>query len=787
MTGQTISHYRIAEKLGQGGMGVVYKAEDINLNRPVAIKFLAPGLLESEEHKKRFVREAKVAALLDHPNVCTIFEAGEADGHAFVAMGFVDGQDLRAKILERPLKLDEALDIAIQAAEGLKAAHEKGVVHRDINGGNLMVTRTGQLKITDFGLAHFAATTKLTKTDTIMGTPAYMSPEQAQGLETDHRTDIWSLGVVLYEMVTARLPFAGGHALAVTHSIINEGFEPITSLRASVPLELDRIVLKALAKQPSERYQHMDDLLVDLRALLGQASSSIAAPRAGLRNRRGRRVRWWLIAACALAVLAVAAVLGTKLWTTASPERIESVAVLPFENLSNDLEQAYFVDGMTDQLITSLSKIRTLRVISRTSSAKYRNKGEKLLPQIARELGVQAVVEGSVMRSAGKVRVTVQLIRAQDERNLWAESYQRDLTEVIELQNELAQTIGSRVSATVSNEDRSRLAPARRVEPEVNDLVLRGHYFANKFTVPDLRKAIGYFEQAAKKDPIHAPAYAGIAFAYRSLSVAQEAPHEVMPNAKAAAERALELDETLADAHVSLAYVLLFYEWDGSETEKHAKRALALNPSSAQAHLLLAAYFRAVGEPGKAMAETRLALALDPLSLPVQSNLLFNLLVARQYDEVVEQSRHILAREPRFVFAHVFSALAYAEDGQAGRGIQEIEKAARIENSPFVKVTSAHVYGAGGNKSKALTLLDEVIALRRERYVCPYEIAHAYLKVGDRNQTYEWLEKGVTERADCMIWLRAEPWMDALRGDRRYKKLIEQVGLVASQPVRNSY
>ncbi|MBM3757401.1 MAG: hypothetical protein FJW38_25880 [Acidobacteria bacterium] len=441
MTGQTISHYRIDDKVGEGGMGVVYRAWDLKLERALALKFLGEQLAGDSEASERFLREARAAASLDHPNVNTVYEIGEADGKLFIAMAFVEGVTVKSKLATRPLPLDEALDIAIQAGEGIAAAHAKGIVHRDIKSANLMVTVGGGVKVMDFGLAQMAGQQGITKSRTTLGTVMYMSPEQARNDAAGRTSDIWSLGVVIYEMIAARLPFAGGHDAAVMYSIIHDTPEPLTALRAGVPAALDRVLAKAMAKDPGERYQHVEDLLVDLRAL--RAGMPVNAPNTTLR----RNLLYGAVAASAAAIGG-----SIVMRSGGSGSRIMSLVVLPLDNLSGDPEQEYFADGMTDALTTDLSKIGSLRMISRQTAMRYKG-SKKPLKEIVRELNVDAVVGGSVAREAGWVRVTAHLIDGSTDRNLWADSYEREITGVLSLQGEVAKSIAGKVKVTLRPEE----------------------------------------------------------------------------------------------------------------------------------------------------------------------------------------------------------------------------------------------------------------------------------------------------------------------------------------------
>jgi len=778
MVGRTVSHYIISEQIGAGGMGVVYRAHDQQLKRDVALKMLPPGALADESALSRFKREALALSHLNHPHICTIYEIGEADGQNFIAMEYVDGKPLDKLIPSGGLAIETAIQYGTQIAEALAYAHGHGVLHRDLKSSNIMLTKDGRVKLLDFGLAKHMESgpseetvtgEPLTQQGKLLGTVAYMAPEVLCGGQADARSDLWALGVVLHEMLAGARPFQGKSGFELSAAILRE---PPGPMPERTPARLSGIVRKCLAKEPEQRYQSA----VEARAALEAVSvdSPAVTPRVPHPYR-------WLMLAAAVAVIAILAIWSgprLKSWVSGDSARIDSVAVLPFDNLSNDAEQEFFADGMTEQLIKDLSKIHALRVISRTSVMRYRGAPKKPLPQIAKELGVKAIVEGSVMRSAGKVRITAQLIQAQGDQHLWAESYHRDLSEVLDLQREVASSIADQIRVTVTTAERAKLAAARSVDPEVLDLVLRGQYYANKFTLPDLNKAADYFEQAIARNPNHAPAHAGLAYVYSLLANVHLPPREVMPKAKAAAVKALQLDESLPEAHASLASILLNYEWDWPEAEKHIKRALELNPSAADAHLLYGIYYNAQGRPQEALGQLRLARSLDPLSLPLQGFLMFNLVTARQFDEAIEQSRRTLEREPNFVWAHVHAALAYTEKGQFERAVESIEKAVRMDGSnPVVVVTSAHVHAAKGDRSKAEKLLVEVKALNSRRYVCAYEVAHAYVKLGDKKQAYKWLEKGKRDRADCMVNLLAEPWMDPLRGDREYKDMLEHIGL----------
>jgi len=782
MIGRMLAHYRVVEQLGAGGMGVVYRARDEQLERDVALKVLPPAALGDDAARKRFRQEALALSQLNHPHICTIYEVGEADGQTYIAMEYVPGRPLTQAVPAEGLALETALRYGAQIADALGHAHDKGLTHRDLKSANVMVTPEGRVKVLDFGLAKRTGAgandrtrtqRALTDAGTVVGTLAYLAPEVLQGEPADARSDLWALGVMLHEMLSGARPFQGATPYALTSAILRESPPPLPE---RVPPGVRGVLQKCLAKEPGQRYQSAAEARAVLEAM---SSGTIALQKPPPARARSRA---WLAAAAVGVLILLAALFAPQLRRLAGPARIESVAVLPFDNLTRDPQQDFFADGMHEQLITDLSRIRALRVISRTSAMRYRGAPRKPLPQIARELGVDAVVEGSVMRSGDRVRITAQLLDARSDSHLWAESYDRDFKEILPLQREVARAIAGEIRITLTPQEQARLGPGRPVDSEVHQLVLRGQYFANKGGEQDLRTALGHFEQAVARDPNHAPAYAGQALCYRALSTAYLPPREVMPKAKAAARRAIELDDTLADAHLQLAFVLLFYDWDWPAAEHELQRALELSPSSASAHLLYASYFTALGRPQQSLDEIAKAEALDPLSLTTQADLLFSLLGARQFDRTIEQARRVIEREPGFAFGYATAALAWGQKGQYDKAIAEMTKAIKIESNPTFTALLSHLYAGRGDRREAGKLLAELESLSRRRYVCAYEVSHAYVTLGDKKQAFRWLDKGIEERADCMVWLLSEPWMDPIRGERRYKELLDLIGLAAGKP-----
>jgi serine/threonine-protein kinase len=558
MTGQIISHYKILEKLGGGGMGVVYKARDLKLDRFVALKFLPHHLIADDEEKKRFIHEAKSASALDHPNICTIYEIDETeDEQMFIAMAYYEGETLKKKIDRGPLPLDEAINLAIQVAQGLQCTHEAGITHRDIKPANVMITNKGQAKIMDFGLAKLAGQkTRLTKTGMTVGTLAYMSPEQLQGIDADHRSDIWALGVVLYEILTGKLPFKGEYEAAMVYSILNEPPEPIIALRAGVPMELERIVNKAVAKNTNARYQHIDEILVDLRSLQTDFASGASKQRLTA-AKFSKKKRFYLYGGFATVLIFLIGIILFRGARETYPKH-DSIAVLPITNLSGDPELEYFADGMTEALITDLAQISALKVISRTSVMQYKG-AKKPLPEIANELKVDVVLEGSVQCFGERVKITAQLIEAATDRHLWAKSYERELRDILALQNEVARAVADEIQVKLTPQEQARLMSVHPVNPEAYQAYLKGRYYWNKRTKEGFKKGIDYFTTAIEIDPAYALAYAGLADCYNLLgNWGYLPPKETFPKAKVAAMKAIEIDERLAEAHTSLAFLSMF-------------------------------------------------------------------------------------------------------------------------------------------------------------------------------------------------------------------------------------
>jgi serine/threonine-protein kinase len=785
MIGQTISHYKILEKLGEGGMGVIYKAQDTKLDRIVALKFLSPLLTADEAETKRFEHEAKAVSSIDHPNICTFYELGKTEsGQLFIAMAYYEGETVRDKLKDRPLPLTEALDIAIAVAHGLSKAHEKGVTHRDIKSENIIVTHDGGVKIMDFGLAKIAGASTLTKTGATLGTVPYMSPEQARGEKADHRSDIWSFGAVLYEMVTGQIPFKSQYNEAMVYMILNKDPEPVTALRSGVPMELERIIGKCLQKKPDDRYQHMDDILVDLRKVRSVSVETEPKPLKRVRI----RIKWnkWYTIGAAAAVIGLSLILFFPL-PKSSDLAIHSIAVLPLDNLSRDPEQEYFADGMTEALITDLAKISALRVISRTSVMHFKGT-QKTISEIAKELNVDAIVEGSVQRSGDRVRITAQLLHAPTDRHLWAEGYERNMTDVLSLQSELALAIAKEIRAKVTPQEETHLASARPVNKEAYELYLKGRYYWNKRNTEGFQKAIDYFQQAIDKDPGYAPAYTGLADSYGLLSFYEIAsPKESFPKAKEATKKALEIDESLAEAHNSLAWTAYWYDWNFPQAEKEFKRAIELNPNFATAHQWYAVLLTTMGRVDESIEEIMRAHELDPLSLVINSVVGRINYYARHYDTAIEHCRKALEVDPNHFFLHWILGTAYQEKGMYQVAITELQKAVTFSETALWPMASlGNVYAITSNEKDARKVLRQLDDRAAQRYVSPYNFALIYAGLGEKDQALVWLRKAFDERDSWLLFVEPDPRFDGLHSDPRFTELLKKMGLQASESDKGS-
>ncbi len=648
MIGKTISHYKILEKLGEGGMGVVYKAHDVRLQRDVAVKFLPAEMAQDPGRLERFYVEARAASALSHPNVGTIYDIDEAEGKHFIAMEYIRGTTLRERIASAALPVDHALALATQVARGLSAAHQHGIVHRDIKPENIMITAEGQVKILDFGLARVGAGTRLTVAGATMGTVAYMSPEQMQGEDVDQRCDIWSLGVVLYEMITQKQPFRGDHALAMMYEIVNKDTPRLGDLRKDTRPGLEEIIAKTMAKNPADRYQHVGELISDLELVKKDGAQPPAIMRAPVKHSHLR----WIIA---VTVVVVAVVVAYVFMPSSEPPAVnrKTIAVLPFSNLGRSQDDEYFCDGITEDIRTRLGKIAALRVISSTTMMQYKAT-KKTLREIGMELHAGIVLEGSVRRAADQVRITAQIIDANTDEHIWAEEYDKEFKDIFAIQSAVAQDIALALQTKLSLDERKRVETRPTDNLEAYDQYLMGRYFWNKRLPDKLKKGIEHFKQAIAKDPNYAIAYAGLADSYTILgNLNILPPKQTYPEAKSAALKALAMDSTLAEAHASLGFAIMNYDWDWAAAEDGFKRAIEVNPNFATARSWYAFLLTVTGRFKEATVVRNKALELDPLSPVINADIGLTLYFARQYDAAIDQYNKTLEIDPTFIVANV--------------------------------------------------------------------------------------------------------------------------------------
>jgi TolB-like protein/Tfp pilus assembly protein PilF/predicted Ser/Thr protein kinase len=776
MIGKTISHYRIIEKIGEGGMGVVYKALDTKLDRHAAIKILPPHLGADRETIARFIQEAKTASALDHSNIGTIYEIDDTvEGEIFIAMAYYEGETLRDRIDRGRMGNDEILVIAREIAAGLGRAHESAIVHRDLKPSNILITNRGEVKIIDFGLAKLAGTTKLTRAGSLLGTAAYMSPEQATGEEIDHRADIFSLGVILYEMLSGERPFRGEHEAALLYEIVHEDPVPISSLDPGIDPGIDLILQKAMAKRPEERYGHIGELIEDLESVMEGGPAAVAGAAGGAR-RHGRSRRFVLAgwAAVVLAAMTVV-VLYLMLWRG---ETIDSIAVLPLENLSQDEGEEYFVCGMTDELISRLARVGGLKVISRTSAMRYKD-STKPLPEIARELAVQAVLEGSVLRIGDRVRIAVELIHAGTDRSIWAESYERDIRDILNLQSEVAQDVARKIKTRLTAADEEQLSTVPPVTAEAHEDYLKGRYYLNTRTPEALRTGLQYFESSIEKDSGFAPAYAGMADAYILLAgYSVQDPETIYERAREAALRAIEIDERLSEAHASLAIVRWHYEWDFNEAEREFRRALSFNQNCTTAHHWYSLYLTFSGRFDEAIAQIRMARSVDPVSLIVNAAVGLVYYYAERYDEALEQSLLSLEMNDRFFPAYTVLGRVYTRKGMFGEAIHAFETVIELSGRRSSALSLlAHPFSASGREVEAEALYEELLTRSKTEYVSPFDMAILTMALGRHEETIDWLERSYDERAFDIMSMQAEPLFEGLRADPRFAELTKKIGL----------
>jgi eukaryotic-like serine/threonine-protein kinase len=775
--------YRILEEIGHGGMGIVYKAEDLQLQRCVALKFLPTHLMGSPELRERFLIEARAAAALSHPNICVIHEVGESEERPYIAMEFVDGQTLKDRLRGGALAASEALSIAGQVAAGLGEAHNKGIIHRDVKSANIMVTPKGLAKVMDFGLAKLHGGSSLTKSRTTLGTVAYMSPEQAGGGDLDARTDVWSLGVVLYEMLTAELPFQGDHDQTVIHAILHREPKSPSKIRPGLPPGLDNLVLKALAKRAAERYPSMEELREDLEAIAG----GIRPVRAG--HRILRRIRsvgpaWTLCAALAVLVvlfgLDVGGLRSRIFGRGGQAEPAVKLAVLPFRNLTGDPSQDYLSDGVTEELTALLGRLNPQRlgVFGRTSVLRYK-KGDTPIDQIGRELGVSHVLEGSMQREGSRVRINAELVRVSDGTQVWTGTYEPELSGILGAQGQVAQGAAKALAVRLLPAEEARQAVTRTVNPEAYELCLRGAALWKTMKNDELAAAHLFFEQALKSDPSYAPAYAGLGWVWmarQQMGFVRVA--EGVPRAKEAALKAVHLDGNSAAAHEALATVLTWGEWDWTGAEAEWTRALELDPNNDNAQAYYAHYLAHRGRASEGVRHSDLAVKLDPMNALNHALRGMVLIYLRRFDDAIAAARTAISLRADLSISYVCMQRAYMAKGMRDELLAD--QRLRISRDPE-RVAAFNKGLAEGGYEGAQRAIADVLAARFERTQDPssvslWGIALRYLDAGDNERALSWLQKAYDYHDSDLPYTNAPPW-DRLRDDPRYQALLRRIGL----------
>ena len=752
--GYTISHYQIRSPLGEGGMGVVYTALDQRLGREVALKFLNQKSLQNAKGKERFFSEARAAAVLDHPNICPIYGIEEAEGHTFIVMAYVRGKSVREMLSYGPLGLTESLNIGLQTAHGLDAAHQKGIVHRDIKPENLIVSDQGVVRIVDFGVAQLPEQTRLTFAGAAVGTLAYMSPEQAKGEDVDQQTDLWSLGVVLYEMVAGVPPFHGVNELALLNAILHKTPNPLTSDLSEFSKGWQQVVARALERDRSHRYQSASEMISDLETLASRTGSKVGLAR---------------YSAGSLAEVTPA---------------MASIAVLPLVNMSPDPDTEYFSDGLTEELISSLSSCDSLRVVARTSAFEFKGKTENVRG-IGEKLRVNTVLEGSVRKAGRTMRITVRLINVADGFQLWSEKFDREMADIFAVQDEIAGAVAGNLRVTlVEKPRRSKMGTA---QVEAFELLLKGRYHWNQQTAEGFQKAVAYFQEALRLDPKFGAAYAGLADYYALLGLwSLGDPNDVWPRAKVVALKALQLDDALAEAHISMGYIRIFYDWDREQARREYLRALELNPGLPTAHMSYTTYLLQTEQVQEALKEMQKAKDLDPLSTLMGSGVAFIYFYLRDFDQAIAEHKKVLELDANYTYSQLGLGLAYEQKGVYPEALEMLEKArASSGDNPMVLGSLGGCYAKAGQEEHARQLLNQLDEMGTRQYVSPVCQASIYIGLGEIETAMEWLEKAANGRAAFLGYLPVWPPYDPLRSHPRFAALRKRIATpIADTPTQ---
>jgi eukaryotic-like serine/threonine-protein kinase len=766
---ENISHYRISKKLGAGGMGEVYLAEDSRLGRQVALKFLPASYQYDPDRRARFMKEARAASALRSPYIAAIYDIGEHDDTMFIVMEYVEGELLQSRIERGAIPARDAIDIAEQIADALDEAHTLGIIHRDIKSANLMLTPRGLVKMLDFGLAKITETRdpatsgdlttplgQQTAAGLVLGTVTYMSPEQALGRPLDGRSDIFSLGVVLYETLTTRLPFQGTSATEIIDNILHREPVPIAHLAADVPAELERVVRKCLEKDRDRRYQSARELGIDLRNLKRDMDSG------------------------ALSTSALRTQTHTGQTARRKPSRraIDSLAILPLANESSDPETEYLADGITESIINNLSQIAKLRVMARSTVFRYKGRGVDPIT-VGRELGVRAALVGRMVSRGDRLVIKVELVDTSDGSHLWGENYNRPMADIFAIETDISSVISEKLRLQLDSAQKKKLAKHHTEKAEAYQLYLKGRACWNKRTTEDLKRGIDYFNQAIAADPGYALAYAGLADSYNILaSYSALAPDEAFPKAREAATAALKLDERLPEAHASLAFVTFGYSWDFAQADREFRRALKLNPGYAVAHQWYALYLAAVRRTDEAIAAIDRAAELDPMSLPIITNRGWILYLARRHDEALKVLTKALELDPDFVLAHRRLGQVYEAQQRFSEARSEYEKCLQLApNDVETLAALGHAYGASGDPARAHEIIARLTGISQCHYVPAFLVAMIHIGLGELDAAFGWLAKACEEHYGFLTYINVGPVFDPLRGDPRFAELIARIGI----------
>jgi eukaryotic-like serine/threonine-protein kinase len=782
-----LAHYRIERKLGAGGMGEVYLAQDLTLGRKVALKLLEPSLTGNESRQMRFVREAQLASALDHPNICTIHEVGEDNRHLFIAMQYVEGETLKRMIGGKPLSQETLLPISLQVADAISTAHAKGIIHRDIKPENIIITPQGQAKVLDFGLAKLLESSgeqsdaHLTVPGVVMGTPAAMSPEQARGEAVDHRTDIFSFGVVLYEMATGRIPFDGRSKADVISSLLAQPHVSALNVNKNLAPALSKVIDRTLEKDPNSRYQSMAEVLADLKR--AEADSAVTPLVHRHDNPPGPRIHQRTIIGIMVAAVALILIAGYAISSrrTAPPSNksIKSIAVLPFKPLVAENRDEALELGMADTLISKLSNIRQVTVRPLSAVRQYRGLDQDAVAA-GREQKVEAVLDGNIQKAGDKIRLSVRLVRVDDGREIWTEVFDEKLTDIFSLQDSVSDKVSSVLAVALTGEERNLLAKRETSNIEAYNLYLLGRYHLNRLTDDGFRKGRDYFQQAIDKDPKYALAHVGLADAYNRLSGWNViSPTEGFPNAKRAAMTALTIDESLAEAHTMLGVVLMLYDWDWRSAEKELRRAIEINPNSADGHQMYSYYLSQTQRRfDEALAEMKRAEELDPLSIEKKVGIGDIYYYQRKYDLAIQQYQKVLAMDPNSGYAHWAIGNVYIQTRKFPEAIAALKTSISLSgDSPDEPASLACAYALSGKKSEARSILNELKERSKERYISPAVIAFIYGTLGEKDEACRWLEKAYEGRDLLLVLSKTEPLFDSLSSDPRFADLVRKMGL----------